>query len=375
MIELIRRFIHWIHRMVPKENHAVIYGWPDFEDNTIALEQHLQNRGLNQVILLITGKHCGHTIELGDITQVVRKNSVKGLWYFLKAKYVFFTHPCFVRHFPDNVVSVNVWHGMPIKRIGRMLDKHQEIQASYTLATSPLWKDIVHQSLPPKKEILITGLPRNDHLFTPRDEVFSKLRIENSQRLIAWLPTYRKSVRGEIRRDGNDYENIFEMPDIEPVLLNSVLRANHASLWIKPHPMASGLSAREWSHIRIVEDHSLREDDLSLYQLLGASDLLITDISSVLIDFLLIDKPVIHAFPDIEEYKNSRGFSVDPIEDYFAGEVVSNQEELIAALEVELRAEDPHAKKRRALRDLSHTHQDNKATERLLEAVGLKASC
>ena len=264
---------------------------------------------------------------------------------------------------------------MPIKRIGRMLDKDQEIKASYTLATSPFWQEIIHQSLPPKKEILITGLPRNDHLFTPRDEVFNKLRIESSQRLIAWLPTYRKSVRGELRQDGNEYENIFEMPHIDPVHLNTVLRTNYATLWIKPHPMASGLTAREWSHIRIVEDHSLCEDNLSLYQLLGASDLLITDISSVLIDFLLVDKPVIHAFPDIDAYKKSRGFSVEPIEDYFAGAVVSNQEELIAALEVELRGEDPHAQKRRALRDLSHTHQDNKATERLLEAIGLKANC
>ncbi|MGA0901188.1 MAG: CDP-glycerol glycerophosphotransferase family protein [Luteolibacter sp.] len=371
MIKLIRKLIELVHGKLPKQNHAVIYGWPNYEDNTLAFEAALCNSDLDQVIILVSGHPPQTPQGFGNKTIQIRKNSFMGLWLFLRAKYVFFTHPCFVRDFPDDVVSVNVWHGMPIKRIGRMLERQMDIPSSHALATSPFWKDIMQQSMPPKKEILITGLPRNDFLFTQKSSVSNLLELENSERLVAWLPTYRRSVRGELREDGTDYENIFEMPDVDPVCLNRNLKELNSILWIKPHPMAPSLSAREWSNIRIVDEKSLRQEGLSLYQLLSASELLITDISSVLIDFLLTDKPVIHAFPDIEQYKSSRGFSVEPIEDYFAGEVVSNQDELLKALEVELSGKDPHAEKRRALRDLSHTHQDNKSTERLLKAVGL----
>ncbi len=371
MIKFARNLVERLHKLLPKQNHAVIYGWPDYEDNTIALEQALRNTELDKVVLLVSGKQTMLGHSFGTQTITIKKNSFMGLWLFLKAKYVFFTHPCFVRNFPEDVTSVNVWHGMPIKRIGRMLKQHEEILASYNLATSEFWKDIVQRSMPPKKEILTCGLPRNDRLFANNSAVADKLDLHEGERLIAWLPTYRRSVRGELREDGKDYGSIFEMPDIDPIEFNAFLKAHNAILWIKPHPMAHGLSAREWSHIRIIDEDSLGMDGSSLYQLLAASDLLITDISSVLIDFLLTDKPVIHAFPDIEAYRKSRGFTVDPIDNFFAGEVVGNQAELLNALEVEIAGKDPHAKKRRALRNLSHSQQDGKATERLLEEVGL----
>ena len=371
MIEIIRRLIELIHGKLAKKNHVILYGWPNHEASTIALESALRNTDVERIIILISGDSPRCSLKYGESTIQVRKNSFRGLWLFLRAKYVFFTHPCFVRHFPNDVISINVWHGMPIKRIGRMLQRKQDIQAKYTISTSPFWQGIIERSMPPKDAVLMTGLPRNDHLFNSREAVMDRLDLDRSQRLIAWLPTYRKSVRGELRLDGNHYESIFEMPDIDPIVLNTLLKRHHAILWVKPHPMASSLSAREWSHIRIIEDESLVEDGLSLYQLLAASDLLITDISSVVIDFLLVDKPIIHAFPDIEEYRDSRGFSVEPIEDFFAGEVVNNQEELLKALDIELSGTDPHAKKRRAIRDLSHVHQDDQATQRLLKAIDL----
>lgn len=121
----------------------------------------------------------------------------------------------------------------------------------------------------------------------------------------------------------------------------------------------------------MVDDAWLRERRLSLYEFLGATDLLISDISSVVIDYLLLDRPVIHAFNDLGEYESSRGFTVEPIQDYFVGPVVTNSKELQDALDVVFSGNDPEAVKRRGIRDLSHSHQDGGATRRLLETVGL----
>ena len=290
---------------------------------------------------------------------------------FLRAKYVFFTHPCFVRYFPDDVVSVNIWHGMPIKRIGLMLPGSVRIQSRFILATSTFWGYVMKRATPSDTVLDECGLPRNDRLFSNREDVLRKVGVPGCKHIIVWLPTYRTSIRGELREDGREFGNSFEMPDINLSTLNEFMRTNDAVLLSKPHPMAMNVGPREWSHLKIIHDSWLTGRELTLYKMIGGSDVLITDISSVMIDFLLVDKPVIHAFPDIEEYRDSRGFSVEPIGDFFAGEVVNNQEELLKALKIELSGMDPHAKKRRAIRDLSHAHQDDQATQRLLKAINL----
>jgi CDP-glycerol glycerophosphotransferase (TagB/SpsB family) len=371
MRELLRRWLEWVHRLIPKGSHAVLYGWPDGEDQTRALEQALRSTRLERVVLLM--EEPGRAAWASGLkTRCLKKGSLAGLWSFLRAKYVFFSHPCFVRNFPPDVVSVNLWHGMPIKKIGAMIENDEPIRCRHTLATSPFWGDIMRRTImKPGGDILATGLPRNDRLFVPRHEVFEKLSLDPGQRLLLWLPTYRASRRGLPREDGVDYGNAFGLPDADPEELNDFLARHQARMVVKPHPMASTAGLQSWSHLKVIDDAWLAGRSVSLYELLGASAVLITDISSAVIDYLLLDRPVIHAFPDLAEYRETRGFTVEPIEDYLAGAVVGDQRGLMAALEKELDGDDPHAERRQKLLELSHQHRDGAATGRLLEAIGL----
>ena len=336
----------------------------------IALEQALQASRLRRVVMLMSDPRCGLPWQTGAKTIRVRKNSPAGLLWFLTARYVFFTHPCFTREFPPDVVSINVWHGMPVKKIGWMIPDDAGIASRHALATSPFWAEILERAMTPTEGVLPLGLPRNDRLFCGRAAVMKKLGLPMEARLIAWLPTYRRSVRGLPRTDGIAAGNVFEMPDVDPEQLNAWLMARNAVMVVKPHPMAAAARG-DWSHLWIIGDAWLREHRLSLYELLGATDFLISDISSVVIDYLLLDRPVIHAFADLGEYESSRGFTVEPIEDYFAGPVVTHQRELLAAMEAVLAGGDPEAAKRRRMLELSHRHRDGGATRRLLESVGL----
>lgn len=371
MTGALRKLIQLIYRFSPKWNHAVIWGWPDHEDSVIALEQALQDSHVKKVILLMSDPKSPSPWESGQKTIRLTKNSPAGFLWFCFARYVFFTHPCFTREFPPNVVSVNVWHGMPIKKIGRLIDKDPVILSQYALATSPFWAGIMAQTISPESEMLGTGLPRNDRLFSNRDSVLEKLGLSGGSRLLAWLPTYRESVRGLPRTDGKKAANVFEMPDIDPGDLNTFLKSRNAVLLVKPHPMAAFDESTTWSNLLIVDDKWLRERSLSLYEFLGATDLLISDISSVVIDYLLLDRPVIHAFSDLKEYTSSRGFTVDPIDEYFAGPVATNSKELYVALESVFSGSDSAIQTRRELLDLSHTHRDGGASHRLLEAIGV----
>lgn len=366
-----KRIADLIYRGSPRRNHAVIWGWPDYEDNVITLEQALQETRVDRVILLMSDPQTPPTWKLGRKTIRVKKNSAAGWLWFCFARYVFFTHRCFIRQFPSNVLAINVWHGMPIKKIGWLLDGDEGISSRYTLATSTFWGKIMDSSMRSHGVVLPLGLPRNDRLFSNRSEVFKKLGLPEEKRLLAWLPTYRKSIRGDLRTDGIESGNVFEMPDIDPDELNAFLESRNAVLLVKPHPMAAFDASRSWSHLLIVDDAWLRERSLSLYEFLGATDLLISDISSVVIDYLLLDRPIIHAFSDLEAYESSRGFTVEPIKSYLMGPVVTNARELRNALEAVFSGNDPEAVKRRNILELSHRHRDGGATRRLLETIGL----
>ena len=371
MSGILRKFSDLIYRVSPKWNHAVIWGWPDYEDSVIALEQALQDSSVSKVILLMSDPATPPTWELGRKTSRVTKNSVAGWLWFCFARYVFFTHPCFTRNFPPNVVSVNVWHGMPIKKIGWLIENDPGTSARFTLSTSPFWAEIMERAMRPQGKVLSSGLPRNDRLFSARHEVSTKLGLPEDRRLLAWLPTYRKSVRGLPRTDGTETGNVFEMPDVDPEELNAFLKSRNTVLLVKPHPMAAFDGEKTWSNLLIVDDAWMRARSLSLYEFLGATDLLISDISSVVIDYLLLDRPIIHAFSDLGEYQNSRGFTVEPIASFFMGPVVTNSRELRDALDAVFSGNDPEAAKRRKIRDLSHSHIDGNATRRLLETMGI----
>lgn len=371
MTEFIRSIFYVIYRLFPRHGHAVVYGWPDGEDNSLALVNGLQKSHLNQIILLVSGDPASLPRHESARIRIVRKNSPSGVFWFLTARYVFFTHRCFVHRFPSDVVSVNVWHGMPIKKIGTMLPGSDVVHSSHLLATSPFWGEIMRKAMCPDARVLNIGLPRNDLFFTDSQQVRSRLNHTREHRLLVWLPTYRHSVRGATRQDGCKFGNIFEFPGIDPEQMNAFLKERNATIYIKPHPMAMSDQPAEWSNLIMIDDPWLSRNHLTLYALLAASDALISDVSSVVIDYLLLNRPIIHAFADVEDYRNSRGFSVEPIEDYFCGPVVSNQEQLIACLKRIINSEDPDSDKRLKMLNLSHSHCDNNSTSRLLAAIGI----
>lgn len=373
LIEVARAAVRVLYRILPKANYAVLWGWPDHEDSVLALERALQHSSVRRVVVLMTDRHSPSPEPSGPKTLRVTKDSLPGWVAFLFARHVLFTHRCFMRRFPPNVVSVNVWHGMPIKRIGWMSDGDEGIASRHALATSPFWAGIMDRAMGPTAGVLTTGLPRNDRLFLDADPVLDALGLRHRDdvtRLVAWLPTFRRSVRGRITVDGEPTDTPFEF-DVEPEELNRFLAERGTVALVKPHPMAAFSGEQRWSHLVVVDDRWLRARGLSLYQVLGATDALISDVSSVTIDYLLLDRPVIHAAADLDAYGTSRGFSVDDVERLLMGPVATTWSDLQVHLDAVLAGEDPDADRRRRVRDRSHSRTDAGSTERLLRALGL----
>ncbi len=370
------RLAYALYSLVPKRSIAVLNGLPDLSDDVLALEKALSRTGLRRVVVLTYARvEAGLRARYPDLaprTRVVAKRSMRGLWYILGAKYVFFTHSFALRRFPASVEAVNVWHGMPVKRVGWMSEPEPRLPlAKYAVATSSFWAGVVQESLRPQVATLVTGLPRNDRLLLGDRGALERLGCARGcrARMIAWLPTYREERSGETIRSHSSH--VHGLPAEALADVNSLLERHDALLVIKRHPLAAQEDTPELERVRYISDEWLEERGLTLHEILGESCALVTDVSSAYVDYLLLDRPIVHHFPDMEAYGRSRGFSINPIGDYLAGPLVTDAVGLAQALSAILEGEDTHALVRRRIRDLFHSYLDGSASERLLRELGL----
>ena len=73
-------------------------------------------------------------------------------------------------------------------------------------------------------------------------------------------------------------------------------------------------------------------EERDINDLLLVTDILITDYSSVIFDYVFVDKPIIYFTYDLESYvQNGRGLYF-PFEEYVYGEVTKTSDELLEAI-------------------------------------------
>ena len=319
--------IQLLWEVAPKRRVAAILSTPAFDDSTRAMVPALRRRG---VTVLVVGVPDGVVVPewLPPGVRVVRgERSPATVLALATSRYVFLTH-----HLFDGIrltarqVRVLLWHGMPIKKLG--LQRHNITSdvagrdraggVAFTLATSEEFRSVVMASFGmAATQVRVDGLPRNDILRDPppadRRALLDVLGL-GDVRYVVYLPTFRQQS-GAPTADGS--AEACHPTDAELEALDARLADAGLHLVVKPHygdPQAS-LYAR-WSTQRI---HTLTQPDLqrakvTLYGLLGGAAALITDYSSVAIDFLVTEKPIVFFQPDRSTYASNRGLNFTPEE-------------------------------------------------------------
>ena len=98
---------------------------------------------------------------------------------------------------------------------------------------------------------------------------------------------------------------------------------------------------------------------------------MITDYSSVFLDYYLLDRPVAFTINDYEEYKEKRGFVFDDIKSLMAGPTISNLEELLKFLLSVMNFEDEFYIERNKVNSIVNSIQRD-FTKTLLENIGIE---
>jgi CDP-glycerol glycerophosphotransferase (TagB/SpsB family) len=298
-------------RAVPKDGSAVFNSFPDFDDSARALLGAAL--AAHPRVTVIVGGDPTPPAWVPPGVEVRRWRSLGGLIRYLRASVVYTTHGLYgmVGPVPSQLV-VNLWHGMPIKRIDRAIGG-KPWPFSFSIATSEHFADILADSFEvPRQDLLAIGLPRNDLLVTELPDHGVVAAELGAPRYLVMLPTFRVMRIGLAREDGTD--DSLAVVDADRDRLEEVLARHDLRLLVKPHPATPAGALDSWRSDRIllIDDAWLRRRDLTLYGLLGGAVGLITDYSSVAVDFLATSRPCFLYQPDRSSYEEHRGLATAP---------------------------------------------------------------
>ncbi len=342
MKEFLGKLISLVANKIPTTNIIVFHSYPDYSDNPYALCKNLKENGIDQrykFIWFYDVKANKETLlhrmrEDGIVAKLVYRNSLPALWYYIRARFVFVSHGSFdfvpLKQHSDK--NVNLWHGMPLKLLGAS-ERGKDpcsFNFNYTIATSKLYQKIMAEAFACDTDrVLVTGQPRCDLLFEKTDW-FDKQGIIKSQydKIGIWMPTFRKSVFGEIRLDGTYNSNSISFLDFNKLVeLDGFLKSINTLLLIKIHLMDAlqNVDFPSFDNIKIIKPADFKSQ---LYPLLGECDFLLTDYSSVFVDYQIVHKPMAFVMDDIDSYKNTRGFYFDNLSDNLPGPIIDNYESL-----------------------------------------------
>lgn len=161
-------------------------------------------------------------------------------------------------------------------------------------------------------EILQSGCPRSDILFD-RDksvEIKNKLGFEN-KKICIYAPTFRNS-------------HSLESYKLDFTKIKKSLEEKFSGEWeiiLRLHPNMANIAVSNLSNF--VKNFSHYSD---VMELLCASDILITDYSSIIYDFMLTGRAGFIYATDFSDYKKERGFLIDLRETPFP--IAQNNDEL-----------------------------------------------
>ncbi len=222
--------------------------------------------------------------------------------------------PYFVRRKEQKYL--NTWHGTPLKTLGKdmkgTMGQHKNLfrnflQTTHILSPNKFTGDILVKSHDLdgiyQGKIIEEGYPRVDLITNTNANKYKKeilgkvVRLREGKKITLYAPTWR----GEVGEVGNITSGLLKKYRI----IADNLPENY-QLLLKVHPLL-------YKYIKDINNFAnvVIPDELDVCEIMSGVDLLITDYSSVFVDFLVKDKPVILYQYDQDEYLEGRGMYLD----------------------------------------------------------------
>lgn len=362
----------------PIGNVILFESSPEYSDNTRAVFDEMLRRNVNSKYKLIWA--CEKEERREDFNKkfqavknvfAVNFSSYIYKFYYSKKAKAFICCNMFLQKQKPQQYYCNLAHGCALKNaVGYSLPKMCENADVMTISEYMAPFDAHNLSHNPEC-MRALGYARNDDLFNKIDvkKVFGS---HSFNKVIYWLPTYRQN------RWGDKFHSDISMPILytenEARQLNACAKDNDVLVVVKVHPAQDLSKIQEFnlSNVIFIKNEFFFDKAFTNYQLLGSSDAMISDYSSVYYDYLLCDKPIGLCFDDFEEYKEREGFTMDPDVILKGGEKLYNINDLCAFVKSVANGEDKLSAERKEIKNLVHDYIDNQSTKRIVDYLETK---
>ncbi len=261
-----------------------------------------------------------------------KPNSIHGIYYILRAKLNFynFVEDDINKFLTEFTNSIHLWHGVVPKKL-------KEINITPTKLGNFFYKKIKKYLFYPNNEMssnIIKRFPKNKYQLKnfnlPRNIIFDKkllnpniFRTDREIKFREKILNSKKKVLGYFttwRPDGlelfRDIKDLNELNDLNEILkkTNSIMIIkNHMNSDKKDQNILYNNKVEELiNYVKNLESFIFSDYEFDLNSILDVCNVLITDYSGVIFDFLYLDRPIITYTPDYKEFKSNTGFIFDP---------------------------------------------------------------
>lgn len=365
-----------------------------FLDNIKYLYLHLHENGYQEKYnLYFFGYKDAIVPELKELGfKAINFPSFKAFWLLLRAGLIITDNAHWTTHHRYNlslkIPKIQMWHGIGFKRIrlsdddfvkkskgwrGLINYKIPGQLAVYNtfISTSKYFTEEVFEPSFKPKELVEIGYPRNDVMFddyTIRDE-YLKLNAdtttmdrildlkEQGKKVILYSPTFRKARKHSVSKDQIDFDQ-----------LDAFATKYDMYIVFKLHPLPH--FKLDFSKYTNIIEYNSKSD---IYPMFKYFDAMITDYSSIYMDYLLTDHPVFFFLYDLEYYTTiCRDIHPDFME-LAPGEKCMTQYELQKALyDFLILEKDEWSIEREKIRSMSWNNVDGKSAQNVWNYIESK---
>lgn len=223
----------------------------------------------------------------------------------------------FIKREEQIYINVKHWASITLKTFGLVMEKRQERNREEEFIQNGLKMDCVitgsefdeescRSGYAFSGEFLRFGSPRSDILFQPqtsKKKICEKYKISNDAKILLYAPTFRYIKKGILSHR--------IQVDIEFEGLLYALKEKFGTEWVillRLHPNVAKDSYKISRHQNVIDVSAYSDSQ----ELVAASDMMITDYSSIMFEPAFVRKPVFLFTTDLEEYlKNERDLLLD----------------------------------------------------------------
>ena len=335
--------------------------------NLESVHDRMVDRGLDRTYRLVV-------VAKPDIAQPMTwRERLRLLWALAAARVIFLDdtfYPVYWVTFPPDVRIVQLWHAAgAFKTVGYSrsatagkppFDPYGPVHKNTTHAIvssdfdAPFYAEALGL---PEDRLVPTGIPRMDRFFDPaaRDVALARARellpqIAGHQ---VWL--FAATYRGEkVATASYDFDQL----DLDG--LYALAAEKDAVVLFKHHPFITHrIDVPAAYRDRLIEATDLPID---VNDLLFSVDLLITDYSSIVFEFSVLNRPMVFFAYDLDEYIAERDFYV-PFEEFVPGPIVRTFPQLLDVI----RRGDLQQDKVQAFAAKHFAHLDGRSTDRVID--------